>query len=111
VLVPLVVGGVLAVTWVWYEWAMVPGRVMARVFPRQKAMVPWELLMTRDVGLLLGINFSTGTAMFAVMYFMDLYFTLVQGHSASKAGLALLYFLPGLGGKFHSPPSSLTNLR
>ncbi len=110
VLVALVVGGVLAVTWVWYEWAMVPGRIMARVFPRQKAMMPWELLMTRDVGLLLAVNFSVGTAMFAVMYFMDLYFTLVQGHSASNAGLALLYFLPGLGSKFSSLPSSLTSI-
>lgn len=99
VLVPLVVGAVLAVAWLVYEWAMVPGRVMARVFPMQKAMMPWELLMQRDIGLLVGINFATGAAMFAIMYFMDLYFTLVQGHSASNAGIALLYFLPGLGGK------------
>ncbi|KAG7294164.1 hypothetical protein NEMBOFW57_004233 [Staphylotrichum longicolle] len=66
-------------------------------FPMQKAMMPWELLMQRDIGLLVGINFATGAAMFAIMYFMDLYFTLVQGHSASNAGIALLYFLPGLG--------------
>ncbi len=102
VLAPLVVGAVLAAAWLVYEWAMVPGRVMSRVFPRQKAMMPWEMLMQRDIGLLMGINFATGTAMFAIMYFMDLYFTLVQGHDAGSAGLALLYFLPGLGGELNS---------
>lgn len=99
VVVSLVVGGVLTVAWVVYEWAMVPGRTMARTFPAQKAMMPWQLLMQRDIGLLVLINFASGVAMFAVMYYMDLYFTLVQGHSASKAGLGLLYYLPGLGGK------------
>lgn len=103
VLVALVVGGVLAVAWCVYEWAMVPGRVMARVFPLQTAMMPWELLMQKNVGLLMVINFATGAAMFAVMYFMDLYFTLVQGHDASTAGVALLYFIPGLGGKCQVP--------
>ncbi|KAK3306000.1 uncharacterized protein B0T15DRAFT_398589 [Chaetomium strumarium] len=97
VLAPLVVGGVLAAAWFVYEWAMVPGRAMARVFPTQKAMMPWQLLMQRDIGLLLVVNFANGAAMFAVMYFMDLYFTLVQGHDASEAGIALLYYLPGLG--------------
>jgi MFS family permease len=99
VLVSLVVGGVMTVAWLVYEWAMVPGRLMARVFPMQKAMMPWELLMQRDIGLLFLINFAIGVAMYSVMYFMDLYFTLVQGHSASRAGVGLLFFLPGLGGK------------
>ncbi|KXX80371.1 Vacuolar basic amino acid transporter 5 [Madurella mycetomatis] len=98
VLVSLVVGGVLTVAWVVYEWAMVPGRAMAKAFPRQKAMMPWQLLMQRDIGLLFLVNFAIGVATFSVMYFMDLYFTLVLGHSASRAGLALLFFLPGLGG-------------
>lgn len=102
VLVPLCVGVVLAVAWLVYEWAMVPGRAMAKVFPRQKAMMPWELLMKRDIGLLLGVSFASGAALFGVMYFTDIYFTLVQGRSASSAGLALLYFLPGLGGKLHA---------
>ncbi|KAH6847721.1 hypothetical protein B0I37DRAFT_431517 [Chaetomium sp. MPI-CAGE-AT-0009] len=97
VVVTLVVGAVLTVAWLVYEWAMVPGRVMARVFPMQTAMMPWQLLMQKDVGLLLGVNFANGAAMFAIMYYMDLYFTLVLGHDASEAGIALLYFLPGLG--------------
>ncbi|KAK4143488.1 major facilitator superfamily domain-containing protein [Dichotomopilus funicola] len=97
VLVTLIVGGVLAVAWVVYERSMAPGRFMSRVFPNQKAMMPWGLLTEKDVGLLLFINFANGAGMFAIMYFMDLYFTLVQGHTASQAGLSLLYFLPGMG--------------
>ncbi|KAJ5942963.1 Major facilitator superfamily domain general substrate transporter [Penicillium verrucosum] len=97
VLAPLVIGGILTIAWVVYERCMVSGSFMARVLPRQKAMVPWELLRQRDIGLLFLINFSIGIAMFAVMYFMDIYFTLVQGRSSSDAGIALLYFLPGLG--------------
>lgn len=98
VLAPIIIGGILAIAWIVYERYMAPGSVMARVFPRQKAMMPWELLKQRDIGLLFLINFSIGISMFAVMYFMDLYFALVQGKSSSNAGLALLYFLPGLGG-------------
>ena len=100
VLAPLVIGGILTIAWVVYERCMVPGSLMARVLPRQKAMVPWELLRQRDIGLLFLINFSIGIAMFAVMYFMDIYFTLVEGRSSSDAGIALLYFLPGLAGMY-----------
>ena len=99
VLAPIVIGAVLSIAWVVYERLMVPGRVMARVFPRQKAMMPWELLAERDIGLLFLINFSIGVSMFAVMYFMDLYFDLVEGKSSSTAGTSLLYFLPGLAGE------------
>ncbi|KAK2614624.1 hypothetical protein N8I77_001433 [Diaporthe amygdali] len=97
VLAPLVVGSVLSVAWVLYEYSMAPPHLMSRVFRSQRAMMPWELLAKRDISLLFFVNFDLGVSMFAVMYFMDLYFALVEGHSASKAGLALLYFLPGLG--------------
>ncbi|KAJ5570990.1 hypothetical protein N7535_004650 [Penicillium sp. DV-2018c] len=97
VLVPMVVGAVLAIAWLVYESFMVPGSLMARLLPRQKAMMPWELLQQRDIGLLFVINFTVGIGLFAVMYFMDLYFALVEGKPSSDAGLALLYLLPGLG--------------
>ncbi|KAJ5523769.1 hypothetical protein N7494_010419 [Penicillium frequentans] len=97
VLAPIVIGAILSIAWLVYERFMVPGAFMARVLPRQKAMVPWEVISQRDIGLLFLINFSMGVSMFAVMYFMDLYFALVEGNSSSKAGTSLLYFLPGLG--------------
>ncbi|KAJ5948302.1 hypothetical protein N7466_001317 [Penicillium verhagenii] len=97
VLAPIIIGAILSISWVIYERLMAPGALIARALPRQKAMMPWILISQRDIGLLFLINFSMGVSMFAVMYFMDLYFALVEGNSSSKAGTSLLYFLPGLG--------------
>ncbi len=98
-LAPLIIGGILTLAWVGWEYLMAPKRYLARLFPVQRAMMPWVLISQRDIGLLFCINFAVGMAMFAVMYFLDLYFSLVEGKSPSSAGPALLYFLPGLGGK------------
>lgn len=109
VVAPLVVGAVLTVGWFGYEYSMAPGRVMSRVFPRQRAMMPWHLLQNKEISILFLVNFSLGMCMYSIMYFMDFYFQDVQGQSVSKAGTALLYFLPGLGGK--SCPSCLRHLQ
>jgi MFS family permease len=99
VILPLILGAALVVAWVIYEYSMAPHHTMSRVFPLQQAMMPWNVLSQKDIGLLFWINFSEGMASFAVMYFMDIYFTLVLGHSPSEAGENLLFYLPGLGGK------------
>ncbi|RQM05079.1 hypothetical protein DH86_00003663 [Scytalidium sp. 3C] len=103
VLAPLIIGSIMSIGWVLYEFSMSPGRVMARILPYQRAMIPWELLSHRDIGLLFYINCTVGMSMFAVMYFMDLYFALVEKKSSSNAGIGLLYFLPGLGSKLTLP--------
>lgn len=100
VLAPLVIGSVLAIAWVLYEYSMAPPRTMSRIFKHQRAMIPWDVIAKPDIGLLFFVNFCLGMCMYAVMYFMDYYFMYVLGKSASDAGTALLYFLPGLGGKF-----------
>ena len=99
VIAPLVVGGVLTVCWFVYEYSMPPSRVMSRVFPRQRAMMPWALFKNKEISILFLVNFCLGMCMYSIMYFMDFYFQDVQGQAASKAGTSLLYFLPGLGGK------------
>lgn len=99
VLAPLIVGAVLTALWFAFEFSMAPPRLMSRVFQRQRAMMPWVLFEEKDIGILFIVNFCYGMCMYAVMYFMDYYFQYVQGQSASNAGTALLYFLPGLGGK------------
>lgn len=100
VLAPLIIGAVLAMAWILYEFSMVPPRTMSRIFRKQRAMIPWDVISKPDIGLLFFVNFCLGMCMYAVMYFMDYYFIYVQGKSASDAGTALLYFLPGFGGKF-----------
>lgn len=96
VLAPLIVGAVLTVAWLWFERSMTNGRTMSRIFSRQRAMMPWELLSQRDNCLVFLITFAGGMAMFAAMYFMDLYFTFVAGKSPSDAGIGLLFYMPGL---------------
>lgn len=102
VIAPLVIGAVLSAAWLLYEFEMASGRLTSRVFPFQRAMISWELISQRDIALIFALSFCSGMAMFAILYFMDLYFALVQGNSASKGGVSLLYFLPGLGGKLLS---------
>jgi hypothetical protein len=96
---------------------MIPGSSLANRFPHQKAMIPQKLLWTRNVGILIYIDFITcmgmfqshsalfritradsWIAMYAVFYFVDLYFALVLHYGSGKAGLNLLYYLPGLAG-------------
>ncbi|PSR82923.1 major facilitator superfamily domain-containing protein [Coniella lustricola] len=96
VLAPLIVGALLTVVWFAYEYSMTPGRAMARVFPRQRPMMPWVLFQKKDISILFVVNFCNGMCLYAVMYFMDYYFQYVRGQSASDAGTSLLYFLPGL---------------
>jgi hypothetical protein len=81
---------------------MSPGSLMSRIFPSQTPMLPWELLSERNIILLFSINFTTGIAAFAVMYFLDLYFVLVEGRSSSEAGTSLLFYIPGAAGMFTS---------
>ncbi len=66
VLVPLAIGLVLVTVFVAYERLLAPGRLVAQRCPRQKPMVPWPLLASKDIGLLFYINFATGAAMYSV---------------------------------------------
>ncbi|KAF3764250.1 MFS general substrate transporter, partial [Cryphonectria parasitica EP155] len=97
VLVPLILGGLLALTWLGYEYLMAPNRALGKRFSSQSPMIPWRFIKNRNVGLLFYINFSTGMAIYSVLYYVDLYFTLILGYSSSKAGVQLLYYTPGIG--------------
>jgi MFS family permease len=99
VLVPLIVGVILIVFFLIWEYFMLPGHSLAARYPYQNAMIPLKLLFTRNAGLLIYINFVTGMAMYAVFYFVDLYFALVKNYASGKAGINLLYYMPGLGGE------------
>ena len=35
--------------------------------------------------------------MYSIFYFVGIYFILVKGYSADKAGVQLIYYLPGIG--------------
>ncbi|KAK2024339.1 major facilitator superfamily transporter [Colletotrichum zoysiae] len=97
VLATLVLGVLTSVSFLAWEYHMAPGGALARRFPWQKAMIPWELVRNRDIGLLCYTSFATGMAMYSVLYFCNIYFTMVKLWPADQAGVQLLYFTPGLG--------------
>jgi len=60
VLLPLILGAILASLFVYWQYMMALGRHIARVFPLQRPTIPWHLIATRNIGLLFYINFATG---------------------------------------------------
>ncbi|KAK3186099.1 hypothetical protein K4F52_005089 [Lecanicillium sp. MT-2017a] len=84
VLAPLVLGVVIMVAFAEWERQFEPGKLLHRKLPRQKPMIPWALLSTRDMGLVFYEGFATGMSMFS-------------GHDPDRAGLQLLFFVPGIG--------------
>lgn len=96
VVAPFVVGGVLCIAFFGYEYLLGPGRMVARLFPRQVPMIPSTLFRKRDTSLLMVINFSAGISLVSAFYFISYYWQLAEGYSSSKAGTQLLYYTPGL---------------
>ncbi|KAL6352023.1 hypothetical protein LRP88_14836 [Fusarium phalaenopsidis] len=97
IIVPLVFGGLIIGAFVLWQYYMTPGRILEKKFPQQQAMIPWEVLRNRDIGLLFYTSFASGMAMYSVLYFCTLYFTMVKQLLPSEAGRQLLFFVPGLG--------------
>jgi hypothetical protein len=97
VLTLLVAGPSLLVVFVVYQRYMAPGRYLAKRFPRTVPVVPYQLFHEKDVTLVCIISAATGAALYACFYFAGIYFTLVEGFGAGKAGLQLLFYVPGIG--------------
>lgn len=60
VIAPLVVGVVLMLVFLVWEYLLLPGRWLSEKFPLQRAMISLRILWTRNAGLLMYINFITG---------------------------------------------------
>ncbi|PNP48471.1 hypothetical protein TGAMA5MH_00509 [Trichoderma gamsii] len=96
VLVPIIFSGILLPVFFLYEFLLSDGRIVARLFPQQSPMLPLSLFSRKDTIVIAVIQFSAGAAMYAVFYFVGIYFTLVEGNPASQAGIQLLYYIPGI---------------
>ena len=97
VIVSIVLGGVFFFGFFFWQYLMEPGNLLTRIFTRQEPMIPLRLFHRRDLSLMAWISFATGSAMYSIFYFVGIYFTVVKGYEASKAGIQLLYYLPGIG--------------
>lgn len=97
VVVPFVIGGILCILFFIYEYLLGPGRTVARLFPRQIAMIPSTLFRKKDTSLLMIMNFTAGISLVCAFYFISYYWQLAEGYTPSQAGIQLLYYTPGLG--------------
>lgn len=60
VLAPLIIGVALVACFLVWEYHMAPGRYLSTRFPFRKAMIPLNVLATRNAGIIIYINFITG---------------------------------------------------
>jgi hypothetical protein len=64
------------------------------MFPYQRAVMPWELLSHRDIGLLFVITLAIGMAQIAFMNFIALYFSLVEEGARAVLGSHCYFTFP-----------------
>ncbi|CRG90368.1 Multidrug resistance protein 3 [Talaromyces islandicus] len=102
VLAPIIVGGICFALFFVYEYLLEPGRLLARVFPRQAPMIPYTLFSRLDTLLIAILDFASGAALYAVFYYIGVYFSLVEAYPSSKSGVQLLFYIPGLGAGVYS---------
>ncbi|KAE8148518.1 major facilitator superfamily domain-containing protein [Aspergillus avenaceus] len=97
VLAPLIIGSICFLAFFGYEYLLEPGKPFARIFPKPIPMLPYSMFARKDTIWLAILQFSTGAAMYSIFYYTGIYFTLVEAYPASRAGVELLYYIPGLG--------------
>lgn len=59
-------------------------------------MIPLEVFRSYDVCAVQYASFVSGMVMLVMFYFVAIFMTIVNGLSAAKAGIQLVYFAPGL---------------
>ncbi|KAL4982119.1 major facilitator superfamily domain-containing protein [Aspergillus falconensis] len=96
VLATLIIGGLCFALFFVYEYLLENG-VFGRIFQTQKPMLPYSMFKKPDTLRLAILQLAAGAAMYSVFYYVGIYFTVVEAYSASKAGVQLLYYIPGLG--------------
>lgn len=88
-IITLILGSLLLILFLVWDYLMMPGSVLPVRYPYRRAMIPFELILSRKAGLLMYINFITGIAMYAI-YFVGLYIALVLQFSSGGGGKNLV---------------------
>lgn len=96
IIVSLVLGAIFSGAFFYWESLFAPGKALSQRFPSQKAMIPWNIIKTRDILLLFYTEVTSGMGMYAVLYFCNIYFISVRDYTPDEAGVQLLFFTPGI---------------
>ncbi|KZT37965.1 MFS general substrate transporter [Sistotremastrum suecicum HHB10207 ss-3] len=102
VIVCFALGGSLVMSCLVWEWCLHrygpeskggSGTAFLRVVP----MLPVPVFQNLDVLVCQYAAFVAGMVMFVCFYFVAIFFTIVSDKSATKAGVDLIFFSPGIG--------------
>ncbi|TFK50970.1 MFS general substrate transporter [Heliocybe sulcata] len=101
VIVSFVVGGILFIAFGSYEVMLVHYRDSPVPPPLRMLwadpLVPMNVFLSYDACAVLYSNFVQGMVMMVMFYFVAIFMVIVEGVSATKAGVQLIYFAPGMG--------------
>ncbi|KAI0058079.1 MFS general substrate transporter [Artomyces pyxidatus] len=101
VIASFVVGGVLFALCLSWEYLL--ERKQKAETPSKSAlfnavpMIPLDMFRSFDVIAVSSASFVSGMIMLVMFYFVSIFFAIVNGYSATKAGTQLLFFAPGMG--------------
>ncbi|KAI0064182.1 MFS general substrate transporter [Artomyces pyxidatus] len=101
VIVSFVVGGVVFAICILWEYVLQRSQ-RSQVRSEHTAMnvvpmLPLDIFGSWDVIAVSASAFSGGMILLVMFYFLSIFFTIVDGYSATKAGTSLLLFAPGMG--------------
>lgn len=66
VIVSLVLGAAVTSGFFYWEYLLADGRFLSQKWPWQRPMMPWNIVMNRDIGLVFYTEVASGMGMFAV---------------------------------------------
>ena len=66
VIVSLVLGVIMLAAFFYWENLFADGKLLFEKWPWQRPMMPWDMIMNRDIGLLFYTEVGNGIGMFAV---------------------------------------------
>ncbi|THU95646.1 MFS general substrate transporter [Dendrothele bispora CBS 962.96] len=104
VIVSFIVGGLLAIAFVLWEYCLMHHDTHATSTSHRGRLfwadptIPLELFRSYDICVVQAASFVGGMVMIVMFYFVAIFMTIVSGLSPKDAGVQLVYFAPGSGG-------------
>lgn len=95
-----VVGGILMIIFLFWQHILEKQLTLttpnSNRFLHAEPMIPLEVFRSFDVCAVQYASFISGMVMLVMFYFVAIFMTIVNGLSAAKAGVQLVFFAPGM---------------